>query len=133
MDTTRATTAATQTQNADSAGVNQAATITTLSASPNSPRSRTRLITLNTQPSVTDTSAGNDTDINHIMARFERTGQLPPLQAEPHYIDCTEFSGDLTELINKAQTIRDTAERFISEWKPDEEPPAPPPTTTVET
>lgn len=127
MDTTRATTTATETENANSAGTSEEANIT-YSAPPRSPRSRQRTITVNDEPSQVDRSPGNDTDINHIMDRFARTGQLPSGNTpEPHYEDCTVFNRDLTELINEARDVQQRAQEFISTWSEQPEPPTPPP------
>nr|QJB18929.1 MAG: internal scaffolding protein [Microvirus sp.] len=89
---------------------------------------RERYITVVDVPSQADTSAGNDTDINNIMARFDRTGQLPPGYAEPRYEDCTPFNRDLTELINDAKAVSSQAQEFISTWS-EPEPSTPPPST----
>lgn len=50
--------------------------------------------------SVTDKSAGNDTDVNHIVARFQRTGIMPEPRGEAQYCDVTGLQKDLTELIS---------------------------------
>ncbi len=68
------------------------------------PLSRTRSITdMGENPMKTDTSQGNDTDVNRIVARFARTGTLPNNTREPQYGDVTELQGDLTELIQKGE------------------------------
>lgn len=81
---------------------------------PNGPR--VRQILENPYPSVTVDSAGNDTDINTIMSRFERTGILPPPIAEPQYADVVELQGDLTELHAKAHEALEIANRFAETW-----------------
>lgn len=53
--------------------------------------------------SKTDTSFGNDTDVNNIVARFARTGQLPPPQGQPQYADVTGLQQDLTTIIQKGK------------------------------
>lgn len=65
---------------------------------------RTRLqVDLSGQTKRVDTSHGNDTDVNKIVARFARTGQLPTNPIEPQYADVTGLQGDLTEMIEKGK------------------------------
>lgn len=48
------------------------------------------------------------TDVNKIVARFQRDGYLPPRTTEQQYADVTALQGDLTERWNEAQqTIRE--------------------------
>ena len=49
--------------------------------------------------SMTDTSQGNDTDINNIIARFDRTGQLPGNPGQGQFVDVAGLNRDLTELL----------------------------------
>lgn len=53
--------------------------------------------------STTDTSFGNDTDVNNIIKRFHRTGVMPEPRGEGQYADVTGLQGDLTEQINKSR------------------------------
>ena len=53
--------------------------------------------------SVTDTSFGNDTDVNNIVERFARTGSLPQPVVPANYADVTGLQGDFTELIEKGK------------------------------
>lgn len=58
--------------------------------------------------SMTDTSFGNDTDVNKIIERFARTGIMPesaPAQ-QPEYKDVTGFQQDLDVLLNKTNHAR---------------------------
>lgn len=67
--------------------------------------SRIRYYSPSTCESCTDTSFGNDTDINNIVERFHRTGHLP-IEAETrpaHYADVTELQEDLDVLIEKTK------------------------------
>ena len=50
-----------------------------------------------------DDSHGNDTDVNKIVARFQRTGIMPPPSIQPIYDDVTALQGDLTEIIQKGR------------------------------
>jgi len=86
---------------------------------PNGPR--VRQVMNNPYPSETIDSAGNDTDINVIMQRFERTGILPPATVEPRYEDVVELQGDLTELYQKSREALEIANRFAESWTKDQE------------
>jgi len=64
------------------------------------PWERHRTITVVEGESKTDTSFGNETNINKIIARFSRTGILPADQGgQPQYADVTHLQKDLTEII----------------------------------
>lgn len=86
---------------------------------PNGPR--VRQIVINDEPSNTQCSAGNDTDINVIMARFDRTGILPPAQVEPRYADVVDLQGDLTEIQQRSHEALEIANRFAESWTKDQE------------
>jgi len=72
-----------------------------------------------TQPqggeSCTDRSFGNDTDINHIVERFARTGTMPEQPETLPFEDVTELQGDLTDLLDKAQKGIDAVEQLEKE------------------
>lgn len=68
------------------------------------PWTRTRqYVDLTGQESKVDTSHGNDTNINNIVARFARTGQLPKCDETPQYADVTGLQQDLTEIIQRGR------------------------------
>jgi len=46
--------------------------------------------TINNEPSMTQVADASETNINVIMARYEKTGQLPKVLAEPLFGDFTE-------------------------------------------
>lgn len=74
---------------------------------------RQRTVTPSGTDSRTDTSFGNDTDINKIVERFARTGALPgsPLEGQGVYDDVTPLQCDLTELIaNQKSAMQKMAE-----------------------
>lgn len=50
-----------------------------------------------------DQSQGNDTDVNRIVARFARTGQLPQNDKTPFYGDVTSLQEDLTTTLEKGE------------------------------
>ncbi|AXH75143.1 MAG: internal scaffolding protein [Microviridae sp.] len=118
MDKTGTGTPTAQAQNADSTGADQTEAVTTYYQNPRSRLSRTRVQSVNNEPSMTDASQGNDTDVNTIIARFDRTGVLPLPTQEPQYADCVPFNRDLTELLNEAQDIQARAQNFIEQWSP---------------
>lgn len=53
--------------------------------------------------SKTDRSFGNDTDVNNIVARFARTGDIPQPLGNEQYCDVTGLQGDLTEMIENSR------------------------------
>lgn len=55
------------------------------------------------QEKKVDDQAGNDTDVNNIVARFARTGIFPPPPQEAQYADVTHMQGDLAALITKGK------------------------------
>lgn len=67
------------------------------------PMSRERLVTVVQGESKTDTSFGNETNINKIIARFTRTGILPSSERVPQYADVTGLQKDLTTLVNEGK------------------------------
>lgn len=52
---------------------------------------------------ITDQNPAQDTDVNKIVAKFMRTGTLPPSQKKGVYADVSGLQGDLTEQIIKTQ------------------------------
>ena len=54
------------------------------------------------QEKKVDDTLGNDTDVNNIVARFARTGIMPPSK-EAQYADVTHLQGDLAEMITKGK------------------------------
>ena len=70
------------------------------------PYTRVRQVAGIPSDSKTVKDAGNDTDVNNIVARFARTGELPPATREPQYGDVTAMQGDLTEIIAKGQAAQ---------------------------
>lgn len=65
--------------------------------------SRTRTTT----PSLTDQAGARETDINIIVGRMMKTGQLPGAPLPPIYGDFTVFPTDLRSMIETARTLRD--------------------------
>lgn len=76
-------------------------------------RSRVTL-DLEGQVNKTDTSFGNDTDVNKIVERFKRTGVFPvppPDQPEAQYADVSGLQTDLTEALEKGRQAREELAR----------------------
>mgnify|MGYP000154750743 CR=1 FL=1 len=57
--------------------------------------------------SVTDTTFGNDTDVNRIIARCKRTGEPLPDNGPGQYADCSNLQKDLSTLIDEAKSTLD--------------------------
>lgn len=54
-------------------------------------------------------------DVNNIIKKFDRTGQLPQPTAEPHYGDVSALNQYFGELINKANEDIATANAWFAE------------------
>lgn len=80
---------------------------------------------VNTDPDMAVQSHADSCDIDKIVARFHRTGQLPDSQGNPQYVDNTPYQKDLTTLLNESRSRIDTFEGFKAGWKP--APPIPEP------
>jgi len=73
------------------------------------PWQRSRLIVdLEGQEFKVDTSFGNDTDVNNIVQRFQRTGVMPneEQKARGQYADVTNLQEDLTGLLDRVETAK---------------------------
>lgn len=69
------------------------------------------IVNLEGQKLQVDTSMGNDTDVNNIVARFARTGQLPANPNPPQYADVSGLQGDLTEMLQRGKDAAAELER----------------------
>lgn len=96
------------------------------------PYCRQRVQLFNDEPSRTQQSHFDQTDVNAIVKRFERTGVLPEGRGIPQYGDVTGLQGEFTDLINRSRAQQTEAQAFIDGWKPPESAPAQqsPPTPT---
>lgn len=81
------------------------------------PYERTRVFTELSTEMLTQQSHGDSSDINAIVARFQRTGEMPPNPRgqEGQYVDCTPFSENITESYNRSIETLDEAGRLLSE------------------
>jgi len=91
------------------------------------PYCRTRFLTINDEPSMTQQSDLDQTDVNAIVDRFKRTGQLPNInEPRAQYADVSDLQIDLTTAINRLRETIRTAQEFGENWKPAPEPESPP-------
>lgn len=67
------------------------------------PMSRTRVRFETEGESKTHQSHAASCDVNNIIARYERTGVLPPTRAVGQFGDVTQYQGDLTDLVNRSR------------------------------
>lgn len=68
---------------------------------------KARAETINTQPSATDQSQAEDTDVNVIVARYATTGQAPGAGKSPlPPADYTGMPRDLREMIETARSLK---------------------------
>lgn len=61
----------------------------------------------NTDPSMTDQSQLDDTNINIIMKKYRITGVAPGAHKQPSYGDFTELPETLAELMQQARELPD--------------------------
>lgn len=66
------------------------------------------------------------TDINNIVARYQRTGYIPPARIEPQYGDVSELNKPLVELSLQAEDVIARTDDFMSTYKPADSAPADP-------
>lgn len=75
------------------------------------PMSRRRIQTVIVGESMTHQSAADSCDVNQIMARYDRTGVLPPSARQGVFADVTSLQVDLTEAVNSSRaTIKEFRE-----------------------
>lgn len=79
---------------------------------------RERLYTAVTGESRTQQSHADGSDVNVIVQRYQRTGQLPPNPRglEPQFMDCTPFAEDLTSAYNNAVQVTDDAQAQLKAY-----------------
>lgn len=64
-------------------------------------------------PSRTHQAHKDLVDVNNIVRRYERTGQLPPGR-QGQYGDVTALQGDLTERVNHAREVQKVAGEHVT-------------------
>lgn len=73
------------------------------------PYERLRVETVFVGETMTVNSFKDETDINNIVGRYDRSGILPTSDKQGAFADVTGLQGDLTERINKSKAILDKA------------------------
>lgn len=63
--------------------------------------------------SKTDQSQKMQVDVNHIVRRYDRTGQLPQPKREPQYGDVSDLNAPYGELIESSRSILDTVGKYV--------------------
>lgn len=76
-------------------------------------------------------------NVNAIVARFRRTGEMPPARQAPVYADVTGLQGDFTDRINASRATMDALGAASERRKAEEAAkasaqPAAPPTASAE-
>lgn len=61
----------------------------------------------NNEPTMTDQSQANETDINVIVKRFGISGQVPQGNAQPMYGDFTMFPDNLRDMMHLARDLNE--------------------------
>lgn len=77
-----------------------------------------RVITFTEGETMTQQSHKDQTDVNAIVARFDRTGYMPPEKGQRQYGDVTALQGELTDLIEKSRSDIKKARDFTQAWRP---------------
>jgi hypothetical protein len=77
------------------------------------PFSRERLHTEIVGESRTHQSHRESCDVNWIISRYERTGELPRVKRDGVYADVSALGGDLMEQAIRAQDVIITSEQFL--------------------
>lgn len=74
--------------------------------SPNYQQKKLAAIHFNDEPTMTDQSAAEDTDINVIVNQFMRTGQLTAGATPPTQGDFTQIPTNLRDMIELGRSVR---------------------------
>lgn len=81
------------------------------------PGTRIRQVFCPVGESMTQQAHKDQTDVNAIVERFERTGSLPPNMGTGQYADVTGLQADYAELIQRSKDIQDRFQQFASNWQ----------------
>lgn len=71
--------------------------------------------------SMTQQSHRDSVDVNKIIERYDRTGQLPPMASNPVYGDVSAFARPFQEALDMAGITIEQARDFANNWTPPEE------------
>lgn len=74
-------------------------------------------ITKNTDPTMTDQAAANETDINVIVKKFAVHGQVPGASGQPMSGDFTQIPTSLREMIEKTREVADLRKKLPPELR----------------
>ncbi len=74
-----------------------------------------RVQVVNNDPSTVVDTELEFSDINHVIERFYRTGQLPEATKQPQYGDVTGYQGDLTERYAAATETQQIAQEYADQ------------------
>lgn len=78
------------------------------------PWARVRTRTVLDPVSKTHQSFRDACDVNNIVARYERTGELPPARHNPTYGDVVALQGDLTDKVNRSREVISSTTDFLA-------------------
>lgn len=92
------------------------------------PYSRLRIVASAGGKSRTQQSHKKSCDINHIIDRYDKTGQLPNPVRQGMYGDVSMLNGYLGEVLENAENTVNTANEFLSEYAKKAEETTPPTT-----
>lgn len=67
--------------------------------------------------SMTHQSHAESCDINRIIDRYDRTGQLPTGRVQGVYDDVTSLQVDLTDAVNRSREVRSETDKFVKSRK----------------
>jgi len=66
---------------------------------------KAKAVFYNTEPTMTDQSQANDTDVNVIMKKYAVTGTAPGTPKAPMYIDMTNFPDNLRGVLEEGRKM----------------------------
>lgn len=81
------------------------------------PYARPRSKTIIEGESMTQHSHADQTNVNLIVERFQRTGYMPPPTRQPQYGDVTGLQVDLTEAYNRSLDTIQSAQEYAAQWE----------------
>lgn len=76
--------------------------------------------------SLTEQSHKKSVDVNAIIARYARTGELPGDASAARYGDVSGMNNSYQEVIDESNDKLAVANEFAKDWKPSEAPQAAP-------
>lgn len=95
-------------------------------------RFRERLFQVHTGESMCERSHAPSTDVNNIVARFHRTGELPKARSEPIYEDVTGLQGDFRDRLQFLTDFKARLDSYVEQARQAEAAAATPAPAPVE-